>query len=64
MEAITRVCEAGEEPGRGAVLEEMRATDVPLGILGLPIQFDAAGDITERRFYIFQIEDGEYTLIQ
>ncbi len=64
MEAITRVCEGGLTPDRNNVLEEMRNTDVPLGILGLPIRFDESGDIVERRFYIFQIEGGEYTLIQ
>jgi branched-chain amino acid transport system substrate-binding protein len=64
MDAITRVCESGGTPARDSVLAEMRNTDVPLGILGLPIQFDERGDIVERRFYIFQIEGGEYKLLQ
>jgi branched-chain amino acid transport system substrate-binding protein len=64
MDAIARVCEAGQTPDRNNVLAEMRNTNVPLGILGLPIQFDERGDIVKRRFYIFQITGGEYTLIQ
>lgn len=65
MDAIARVCQAGEEPTREAVLEQVRATDQPLGILGVPVQFDENGDILERRFYIFQIgDDGGYTLVQ
>jgi branched-chain amino acid transport system substrate-binding protein len=64
MDAITRVCEGGGTPSRDTVLAEMANTNVPLGILGLPIQFDENGDITKRRFYIFQIEGGEYKLLQ
>jgi branched-chain amino acid transport system substrate-binding protein len=65
MDAITRVCQAGETPSRDNVLEQVRATDVPKGILGLPLQFDENGDIVKRQFYIFQIgEDGSYTLVQ
>jgi branched-chain amino acid transport system substrate-binding protein len=64
MTAILAVCASGEEPTRESVLEAVRQTNIPLGILGVPIQFDENGDILERRFYIFQIQDGAYTLIQ
>jgi branched-chain amino acid transport system substrate-binding protein len=64
LDAITRVCEAGGEPARDTVLEQVHQTNIPLGILGVPVQFDENGDILKRRFYIFQIKDGAYQLIQ
>ncbi len=65
LDAIAALCAAGEEPTREAVLEQIRQTDVPVGILGVPIAFDENGDIIKRRFYIFQIaDDGSYQLLQ
>jgi branched-chain amino acid transport system substrate-binding protein len=65
MDAIAAVCAAGETPTRELVLEQMRQTNQPMSILGGPIQFDENGDILERRFYIFQInDDASYTLVQ
>jgi branched-chain amino acid transport system substrate-binding protein len=65
MDAIAAVCAAGETPTRELVLEQVRQTNQATSILGGPIQFDENGDILERRFYIFQIEDdGSYTLVQ
>jgi branched-chain amino acid transport system substrate-binding protein len=65
MDAIAAVCAAGETPTRELVLEQVRQTNQATSILGGPIQFDENGDILERRFYIFQInDDASYTLVQ
>jgi branched-chain amino acid transport system substrate-binding protein len=65
MDAIAAVCAAGETPTRELVLEQVRQTNQSTSILGGPIQFDENGDILERRFYIFQInDDASYTLVQ
>jgi branched-chain amino acid transport system substrate-binding protein len=65
MDAITAVCAAGETPTRELVLDQVRQTNQESSILGGPIQFDENGDILERRFYIFQInDDASYTLVQ
>jgi branched-chain amino acid transport system substrate-binding protein len=65
LDAITRVCQSGETPSRENVLEQIKATNQPTSILGGPIEFDDNGDILERQFYIFQVQDdGSYKLVQ
>jgi branched-chain amino acid transport system substrate-binding protein len=64
MSAINRICEGGEEPSREGAVEAISETNLETSILGGPIRFDENGDIQERRFYIFQIEGGEYVLVQ
>jgi branched-chain amino acid transport system substrate-binding protein len=64
LEAIARVCEAGEVPDRANVQTEVRATDQADSILGSPISFTADGDLAEGAFFIFQIQDdGTKTLV-
>lgn len=64
LEAIARVCEAGEVPDRANVQAEVRATDQADSILGSPISFTADGDLAEGQFFIFQIQDdGTKTLV-
>ena len=57
LEAISRVCEAGETPNRANVQAEVRATDQADTILGSPISFTADGDLVEGQFFIFEIQD-------
>jgi branched-chain amino acid transport system substrate-binding protein len=65
MDAIARVCEAGEEPSREAVLEQIAATNQETSILGQPIVFTANGDLEGAVFFIFQVgDDGAYTLVE
>jgi branched-chain amino acid transport system substrate-binding protein len=65
MEAATAVCEAGEEPTREAILEQMPETNLEESILGQPITFTENGDIEDATFFIFQVaEDGSYELVQ
>jgi branched-chain amino acid transport system substrate-binding protein len=64
LEAISRVCEAGETPGRANVQAEIRNTDQADTILGSPISFDENGDLVEGTFFVFEIqEDGSKTLV-
>ncbi len=64
LEAIARVCEAGEVPDRANVQAEVRNTDQADSILGSPISFTEDGDLVEGRFFIFEIqEDGSKTLV-
>jgi branched-chain amino acid transport system substrate-binding protein len=64
LEAISRVCEAGEVPDRANVQAEVRATDQADSILGSPISFTDDGDLAEGKFFIFQIqEDGSKVIL-
>ncbi len=63
LEAISAACEAGEV-SRSAVTEQIAQTDQPESILGGPIVFDDNGDVEGAEFYIFEIQGGEYTLVQ
>jgi branched-chain amino acid transport system substrate-binding protein len=62
LEAIQRAQEAGELT-REAVLEQVGQTQQPSSILGIPIQFDENGDIQGAAFYLFQVQDGAFTLV-
>lgn len=64
LEAVARVCEAGEVPDRANVQAEVRNTDQADSILGSPISFTEDGDLAEGQFFIFEIqEDGSKTLV-
>jgi branched-chain amino acid transport system substrate-binding protein len=63
MTAIDEVCEGGEEPTREAVASQIREASVPDSILGGELSLDSNGDPEGAEFYIFRIEDGEYTLV-
>ncbi len=64
LDAIGRVCEAGEVPDRANVQAEIVLTDLADSILGSPISFTEDGDLAEGAFFIFQIqEDGTKTLV-
>lgn len=63
LEAINEACAAGDA-SRAAVLERVGDVTIEDSILGGPIAFDENGDVEGARFYIFQVEGGEYTLVQ
>ena len=64
LEAIERVCAAGEVPDRANVQAEVLNTDKETSILGSPISFTEDGDLAEGQFFIFEIqEDGTKTLV-
>jgi branched-chain amino acid transport system substrate-binding protein len=64
MTALKSICDSGEEPTREAVLEAIPETDLAESILGQPIRFDENGDLEGAKFFLFQVENGEYTLVE
>ena len=64
LEAVDRVCQAGETPDRANVLAEVGNTDQADSILGSPIKFTPDGDLDGGQFYVFQnVGDGTKTLV-
>jgi branched-chain amino acid transport system substrate-binding protein len=63
LEAMNAACTEGDAT-RASVLERVGDVTIEDSILGGPIAFDENGDVEGARFYIFQIVDGEYTLVQ
>jgi branched-chain amino acid transport system substrate-binding protein len=61
--AILAACEEGE-PSREAVADQIRQVELQDSILGQPISFDENGDIRRAKFFIFQIEGGNFELVQ
>lgn len=63
LQAIDRAMKSGELT-RDAVLAEIPNTDIAESILGSPIRFDENGDVEGAQFYIFQVQDGAFALVQ
>jgi branched-chain amino acid transport system substrate-binding protein len=63
MTAMLNLCEDGTELTREAVAESLGETTIDDSILGGSLSFTDNGDPDGAAFYIFQIEDGEYTLV-
>ena len=57
LEAVDRVCAAGDDLTRANVLAEVRATDKAISILQQPIAFTADGDMVVSNWYILLIQD-------
>jgi branched-chain amino acid transport system substrate-binding protein len=63
-EAIASVCKSGKTPTRANVLAAVKATNESSSILGQPISFTSAGDLTNGKFFLFKIDStGKYNLI-
>ncbi|NTU78115.1 MAG: branched-chain amino acid ABC transporter substrate-binding protein [Chloroflexales bacterium] len=63
LEAIERAAQGGQL-ARASVLAEVAATQQPNSLMGIPIQFDAKGDIKDASFFLFQVRDGEFVPIK
>lgn len=61
--AINAACEGGEAT-REAVLEQIPGTSIDPSILGQPITFTENGDIKGAKFFIFQLKDGKFELVE
>ena len=55
-DAIASVCKSGQTPSRGSVLAAIKATNEANSILGLPIRFDARGDMIGAKWFLFKID--------
>ena len=63
-EAIASVCKAGQTPSRSNVLAAVKQTNESTSILGQPISFDAHGDLSNGKFFLFKISSAaKYQLI-
>src|SRR5579859_3083683 len=62
LEAIQRASKAGSVT-RASVLAEVGKTNDPTSVLGIPIKFDAKGDIVGASFYIYQVQGANFVLI-
>lgn len=49
---------------RASVLAAVPETNMETSILGIPIKFDDKGDIENANFFLFQVKDGAFTLVQ
>lgn len=61
--AINAACEDGEA-SREAVVEQIPDTNIEPSILGQPITFSESGDLEGAKFFIFQVNDGEFELVE
>lgn len=63
LEAIQRAQEDGDL-SRERVRAEIAATDQSDSILGIPITFDAQGDIAQASFFLYQVQDDAFVPVQ
>lgn len=63
LEAIER-CVQAENVSRECVRDEVEATDKDSSVLGIPVSFDENHDIEGARFFIFQVQGGEFALVE
>ncbi len=62
LEAAVRASEAGNLTREG-VLAEVAKTDMASTILGVPIKFDANGEVIGAQFFISQVKDGKFSQV-
>ncbi|MHB8625123.1 MAG: branched-chain amino acid ABC transporter substrate-binding protein [Aggregatilineales bacterium] len=62
LEAVQRASKAGTVT-RAAVLAEVAKTNDATSVLGIPIKFDAKGDIVGASFYIYQVQGANFVLV-
>jgi branched-chain amino acid transport system substrate-binding protein len=63
MDAASRACEDGE-PTRESILEQLPDTNIEDSILGNAIAFDDNGDVEGATFFLFQIRNGKFELVE
>ncbi|MBF8282497.1 MAG: Peripla BP 6 protein [Anaerolineales bacterium] len=62
LEAAVRASEAGHLD-RATVLAEVAKTDMASTILGIPVKFDATGEVLGAAFFISQVTDGKFVQV-
>jgi branched-chain amino acid transport system substrate-binding protein len=63
VEAIERCFDAGNL-NRACVVQETAATNLDDSLLGIPVSFGSGNQIDGGEFFIFQVQDGNFVLIQ
>jgi len=62
LEAAVRASEAGHLD-RETVLAEVAKTDMASTVLGVPVKFDANGEVLGAQFFISQVKDGKFVQV-
>ena len=62
-EAIAR-CDAAGDLSRACVVTETTATNMEDSLLGIPVSFGAGNQVEGGAFFIFQVQDGNFVLVQ
>lgn len=63
LEAIQRCSEAGDL-SRACVVTETAATNLTDSLLGIPVSFGEGNQVNGGKFFIFQVQDGNFVLVQ
>jgi branched-chain amino acid transport system substrate-binding protein len=63
LEAIQRCYDAGNLT-RACVVQETAATNMADSLLGIPVSFGPGNQINGGQFFIFQVKEGNFTLVQ
>jgi branched-chain amino acid transport system substrate-binding protein len=63
LEAIDR-CVTADDISRACVVKETAATNLTDSLLGIPISFGPGNQVEGGRFFIFQVQDGNFVLVQ
>lgn len=62
LDAVKQACDdGGGTADRAAVAEAVKNTDISDSILG-PISFEDSGEMTDAKFFVYTIKDGNYTI--
>lgn len=63
LEAIQR-CVDANTLSRACVIQEIKATNKSDSLLGIPVSFGEGNQIEGGEFFIFQVQDGKFVLVQ
>lgn len=64
LDAVERCATEAVEVTRSCVVDALAATDLETTPLGIPIAFGDGNQVQGARFFIFQVQDGEFALVQ
>ncbi|HMN28472.1 MAG TPA: ABC transporter substrate-binding protein, partial [Caldilineaceae bacterium] len=62
LDAIER-CSAEGAVTRACVVEKLKSTDLQETPLNIPVKFDENNQVVGSRFFLFQVEDGQFKLL-
>jgi branched-chain amino acid transport system substrate-binding protein len=62
LDAVERCAQEGEVT-RACILEKLKSTDLKETPLNIPIAFDENNQVVGSRFFLFQVEDGQFKLL-
>jgi ABC-type branched-subunit amino acid transport system substrate-binding protein len=63
LEAVRRCSDVGDLT-RACVVTEVTATNLEDSMLGIPVSFGSGNQVEGGKFFIFQVQDGNFVLVQ